>query len=268
MLLDKSRKIVLLISLLLLISCSQKQESSREYGVFLGVEDTSEIKGYDLVIVDAYYLEKEDVKTLHKNNKEVYTYLNIGTLENFRDCYKDFKDSSFDVYEDWPEEYWMDVSNDKWNDYIQSKALKYKNMGLDGFFIDNTDVYAYYNSDEIYRGLLRIIHDLNMLELPIIINGGDIFVRKATASNSLTIYAVNQETVFSSIDFKNKTLGENNEKNRNYYMNYLDFCKENNLTVFLLEYTKDKKIIDDIKTYCAKNNFKYYISPNIELTGE
>ncbi len=265
-----TRKITLLIVtfLLFLTSCYQKQEIANEYGVFLGVEDTSEIKGYDLLIIDAYYLKKEDIKTLHENNKEVYTYLNIGTIEKFRDSYDDFKEFSFDIYEDWPEEYWMDVSNDKWRDYIRSKAIKYKEMGIDGFFIDNTDVYSLYRNQSIYNSLVNIIDDLNTLNLPIVINGGDVFVKKGIESKSIRIDAVNQETVFSSIDFENKTTGKSNDTDREYYQEYLEFCRENNLSVFLLEYTEDKKIINDIKKYCDEMNFRYYISPNVELIGE
>lgn len=37
------------------------------------------------------------------------------------------------------------------------------------------------------------------------------------------------------------------------------------MRVYLLEYTKDKKLISKIKKYCNNNKFKYYISDSIEL---
>lgn len=37
------------------------------------------------------------------------------------------------------------------------------------------------------------------------------------------------------------------------------------MEVYLLEYTKDKKLIRKIKQYCRKNKFHYYISDSIEL---
>ena len=42
-------------------------------------------------------------------------------------------------------------------------------------------------------------------------------------------------------------------------------CKKDRMEVYLLEYTKDKKLIRQIKQYCRKNKFHYYISDSIEL---
>ncbi len=240
----------------------------KDYGVFLGLEDVSGIKGYKIAVVDAYYLDKAKIKALHKNNYKVYTYLNIGTLENFRDCYDDFKDLAFDNYDDWPEEYWMDVSLASWNEYLQEKARKYTDMGVDGFFLDNTDVYAEYPRDDIYNGLITIINGLNENGLPLVINGGDVFVRKGINARELNIDGVNQETVFSAINFENNTLGKSNEEEEEYYKEYVSFCRDKCLKVFLLEYTTDDEIKEDIKDYCEENNFMYYISSTIELTGE
>ncbi len=238
------------------------------YGVFLGLEDVSGIKGYKIAVVDAYYLDKAKIKALHKNNFKVYTYLNIGTLENFRDAYDDFKDYAFDNYEDWPEEYWMDVSLPSWNEYLQEKARKYTAMGVDGFFLDNTDVYAEYPRDEIYDGLITIINGLNENELPLVINGGDVFVKKGINAGELKIDGVNQETIFSAINFDNNTLGKSTEEDEAYYKEYVSFCRDKCLKVFLLEYTTDDEIKEEIKNYCEENNFMYYISSTIELTGE
>ena len=35
--------------------------------------------------------------------------------------------------------------------------------------------------------------------------------------------------------------------------------------VLLIEYTKDQKVVKDIKDYCLKNKFSYYISNNVAL---
>ncbi len=244
------------------------EKSNKTYGVFIGMEDPSEIKGYQLMVVDAYYLDKKDIEVLHENNEKVYTYLDIGTIENFRDYYDDFKKHALKVYDDWPEEYWIDVSKKDWQEYLLQIATKYKEMGIDGFFLDNTDVYALYPSNEIYDGLSTIITDLNTLNLDIMINGGDVFVKKAVHNKDITINAINQETVFSKINFKNKRLLRNNQEDEDYYKEYLLFARDHNIDVYLLEYTKNEEIIADIKDYCDNNNFLYYISNSIELNDE
>ncbi len=253
----------LIIVIILLLNVFACTENIKEYGVFIGSNKVEDIKNYNLIVIDAYYLDKEEIKELHQTNKKIYTYLNIGTIENFRKYYSEFKDDAFDIYEDWPEERWMDVSKSNWQDFILNKAKEYKALGVDGFFIDNTDVYSMYPSDQIYHGLVTILNELNTLGLDLMINGGDVFVRKAV--DDIHIDAVNQETIFSKINFETHTLERNNKEDEAYYKEYVEYIKDHNIKVYLLEYTKKEEMIIEIENYCKKHDFLYYISPSIEL---
>ena len=77
--------------------------------------------------------------------------------------------------------------------------------------------------------------------------------------------AVNQECVWSSIQFKTGSFGKQTKAARGYFTDYVKKCKKDGMKVYLLEYTKDKKLIRQIKEYCRKNKFHYYISDSIEL---
>ena len=115
-----------------------------KYGIFLGVEkeNLKKIKDYYLIVIDADNLDKDDIKSLKKQgNKKIFSYINIGSVEEFREYYNDFKNSTLEVYENWEDEKWVDVTNKKWKKHIAnlSKELKFK--GIDGFFVDNMDVY-------------------------------------------------------------------------------------------------------------------------------
>ena len=59
----------------------------KDYGVFLSADASSleRFKKYDLIVIDAQYFTKKDIEVLHENGTEVYTYLNIGSIENFRE---------------------------------------------------------------------------------------------------------------------------------------------------------------------------------------
>ena len=50
------------------VNLVKKNIKLEKYGVFLGVEkeDFKKIKNYDLIVVDADYLSKDDIKTLKK----------------------------------------------------------------------------------------------------------------------------------------------------------------------------------------------------------
>ncbi len=250
--------------LVLLVSCKQ-EVANLEYGVFIGLNDPSNIKGYDLIIIDADHLEKEKIDRLKQNNNQVYSYLSIGTLEEYRDCFDEFKQYSFEVYDDWPDEYWMDVSKKEWQDYLISKSEEYKEKGIDGLFLDNTDVYGVHTNEEIYDGLVDIFSKINKLDLKIMVNGGDVFVRKAVEAQDIKIDAINQETVFTAIDFENNTLGKREKEDGYYYKDYLNFARENGIEVYLLEYGSDEEIAKEIRDYCKRNGFKFFISKDINL---
>ena len=124
---------------------SKVSKKKKEYGVFLSI-DASEMKklyGYKEVVIDAQYFSKRDIQALHKKGVKVYTYLNVGSIENFRKYYKDYEHLAIGDYENWDEEKWVDVSSPEWQKFIKGLSGKLLKKGVDGFFIDNCDVYDY-----------------------------------------------------------------------------------------------------------------------------
>ena len=137
---------------------------------------------------------------------------------------------------------------------------------MDGFFIDNCDVYCYAKTKKNFVGLVKILRNIKSLKKEVIINGGDVFVKKyksqyGTMKSIMT--AVNQESVWSRILFNKSTFGKQPKDVHKYFSNYVKLCKKDGMRVYLLEYTKDKKLISKIKKYCNNNKFKYYISDSI-----
>ena len=61
----------------------------KDYGVFLNVTDLplERFRKYETIVIDAQYFTKKDIELLHQNGITVYTYLNIGSVENFREYY-------------------------------------------------------------------------------------------------------------------------------------------------------------------------------------
>lgn len=249
---------------------AKNQKEKKEYGVFLSI-DSSQIKklyGYRLVVIDAQYFSAKDICTLHKKGVKVYTYLNVGSIENFRYYYKKYEYLAIGNYENWEEEKWVDVSNKDWQKFMGKLSKKLLKKGVDGFFIDNCDVYDYAKTKKNFKGLAKILKNIKRLGKGVMINGGDVFVTKysktyGSAKDIMT--AVNQESVWSSIRFETGTFGKQPEDVRKYFSDYVQKCKKDRMEVYLLEYTKDKKLIRKIKQYCRKNKFHYYISDSIEL---
>ena len=102
----------------------------------------------------------------------------------------------------------------------------------------------------------------------VIINGGDTYVteyRNRYGAVDPIMTGVNQESVWSGINFDKGTFYEQTRGTRDYYCKYLKACKADGMEVYLLEYTTDKKLISKIKKYCKEQKFHFYIANSLEL---
>lgn len=253
-----------------LICISYEKNDNKEYGVFLSSsDDLSPYENYDTVVIDAQYYSREEIDDFKSKGHTVYSYLNVGSIETFRDYYDEYKNLSLGNYENWDEEYWIDVSNKKWQDFLIHKLVPYLlEKDIDGFFVDNCDVYYNYQQDHILDGLTVIMQFLISTGKPVIINGGDSYL-DAYCSNrgqwSDVITGINQESVFSKILWDEDEFTAATGEDREYFQNYIERYAEKGADIYLLEYTCDGGLIKEIQKYCQKNGFKYYVSDSIEL---
>ena len=273
----KQTKVLALIFVIVLISgyflikdSNTSTFEKNDYGVFLNADASSlkQLKNYDLIVIDAQYFTKSDIELLHQNGTKVYTYLNIGSIENFREYYTTYEKLTIGRYEHWDEEKWVDVADPDWQKFIEQLSQELFEKGVDGFFIDNCDVYYYAPRESIFEGLTAILQDIMTFDKAVIINGGDTYVteyseRYGAIDHIMT--GVNQESVWSAIDFDKGTFYEQTKETRDYYCNYLEACQADGMDVYLLKYTTDKKLIQKIKKYCNEHDFHFYVSNSLEL---
>ncbi len=249
---------------------AKNYDYDERYGVFIGIgrKDIDKLKDYQTVVIDAEHFTKEDIKKLKKAGKTVYTYLSIGSLEDYRSYYKAYKHLALSKYDGWEGEEWVNVSDKSWQKLMLKRAKEFKNKGVDGFFIDNADVYYEHKEPRIYKGLVKILTDIRKMNTKLIINGGDVFVSKYLKENkSLKKIAdgVNQEGVFTTL-VENKKKGEEITE---YYLKYLKKLSKKGIHIYLTEYiledNKEDGLEDKIADYCEKHSWDYYISENLEL---
>ncbi len=270
-----NKKVVYVITITLIVlfglaACHNRNDNP-EYVVLIG-EDNESLDSFpcaDILVIDGEYFTKEHVAYLkNKGVKTIYSYLNIGSIESFRDCYEDYSKYTLGEYENWPDEEWIDVSQEEWRNYIISKGNELSDKGFDGFFIDNIDVYYMFQTKEIYDGIVDILTQLKSGNMDVIINGGDIFVQEYIASGeqSKRIFdGVNQEEVYTSYDFEEKGFGINNKEDREYYRNYLEELLNQGYVVYVLEYADKKEIQNKAIKYASDNGFIAYVTDNIDL---
>ena len=242
----------------------------KDYGVFLSLDasDMDRITEYQTVVIDAQYFSKKDIAYLKKQGCTVYSYINIGAIENFREYYDEYSNLTLGEYENWEEEKWVDVSSTVWQNFLVSLEEELLDKSIDGFFVDNCDVYYVYHTDDVFEGLTTILEHLMEYGKPVIINGGDTYVmeyetREGSIQRIMT--GVNQECVFSRINFKKGSFSAQKKIDREYFQDYIETCDRQGCDVYLIEYTTDRKLKRKIKKYCKKKGFHYYISDSIEL---
>ena len=248
----------------------KNRRRQKDYGVFLSLDasDMDRITEYQTVVIDAQYFSKKDIAYLKKQGCTVYSYINIGAIENFREYYDEYSNLTLGEYENWEEEQWVDVSSTVWQNFLVSLEEELLDKSIDGFFVDNCDVYYVYHTDDGFEGLTTILEHLMEYGKPVIINGGDTYVmeyetREGSIQRIMT--GVNQECVFSRINFKKDSFSAQKKTDREYFQDYIETCDRQGCDVYLIEYTTDRKLKRKIKKYCKKKGFHYYISDSIEL---
>lgn len=271
--------ILIILTCVLIVGCTVTNEYKMEnsdYGVFIGADKDvlntilDDSGNYEIAVIEGQEFSADEISGFEVSGRRIYSYLNIGSLETFRPYYTDFEDDILGEYENWPDEYWIDVSDKRWQDYIaETLAEELYKKGIDGFFVDNCDVYYHYQTDEIYDGLVNIMEQLNKYDVDIIINGGNDFVlRLILDGKSGLIDGVNQEGVFSSItDYDNDVFAKQDKDETEYFVQYLNMAQKAGLDVYLLEYTTDSGLAKEVETYCGREGFRYYISCSVGLDG-
>lgn len=261
--------IALCVCIIALTSCTKK-ESNDQYGVYIGAEP-EELNGRslaDTIVIDAQYFDKDDITELKSSGHTVYTYINIGSIENFRDYYEEYEYLTLDTYENWEDEKWIDVSDPSWQDFISKKADELISKGVDGFFVDNCDVYYQYRTQEIFEGVSLILNELKEKNTYVLINGGDTFVREyldrfGNLDNILD--GVNQESVVTCIDWENDKFSVNEKEKKEYFLEYLQIVMNDGKDAYVIEYTTDKGIEKEAVSLAGSKGYTVYVAHSLDL---
>jgi endo-alpha-1,4-polygalactosaminidase (GH114 family) len=271
--------IILIVSVILLtVGCStdsignttENSTSKHSYGVFLSIEnDLDRLDDYETVVIDAQYFSKEEIEAFRSKGHTVISYINIGSLENFRPYYDDYKDLKLGDYENWEEEIWINVADPKWQEFITEQMIpELTGKGIDGFFVDNCDVYYHFPALDVQNGLTFMMRSMISTGKKVIINGGDCYLDAYCENGGSwndVITGINQETVFSKIIWNTNRFGTADPEDNEYFKDYIERYASMGADIYLLEYTQDKNLINKIDDYCKSNGFVYYVSDSIEL---
>ena len=267
---------------LLLVGCKKKQEtvpevvSFADYGAFLGRSDNdiSNFKGYKYISIELDEFTHTNIERIDERGQNIFAYLNVGSLENYRDYYEDYESYTFKDYDNWPDERWMDVRDYSWQDLMVELATRFKQDGAYGVYLDNVDVYSIAKEEGMDyaafgEAIKSIISRINEAGVKVMVNGGaEYFDDMNDQGDNVfdSVWAYHQEEVFSLIkDYDKNTFGEQTKEDKEYYQEISAMMKDKGKEVFYLEYTTDVSLKEVVKNYCDSKQYHYYISSNVDL---
>lgn len=95
---------------------------------------------FDLVVVDGEDVSRAEVRKLRRHGTIVLGYVSVGTIENYRWWYRAASPYRLELWGDWGEWY-ADVARPGFRNLIAGRvAPRMLRKGLQGLFLDNTDM--------------------------------------------------------------------------------------------------------------------------------
>ena len=275
-------KLLLLVFPFLICGCRYKgipapEVKCDDYGAFLGRSDNdvTHFSEYSFVSLELDQFGDSNINRLNDKGVHFLAYLNVGSLETYRDYYDDYESCTFKDYDNWPDERWIDVTNASWQNFVVNTLAKgFKERNAFGVYLDNVDVYSIAKEDGLNftaygTALKNIIKGISDLGLFVMVNGGAEFLDDMNENNDNVfddIWAYHQEEVFSRIlDYEHGGFGTQSQEDKEYYQEISSKMKEKGKEVFYLEYTTDANLKTEIENYCKDNSYHYYISNNVDL---
>lgn len=226
--------------------------------------------GSGIIVIEPDDHTDEQIKKIKKKGYKVLAYLSVGTIEKERPWYNVFKKYKLKQLKDWPKEFYVNVKKKAWRDFLVSRARMLKGRGFDGWWLDNIDVYSEYKGNAMFTAIVAVFQRIKALNGYVMINGGsewldDAFDKGISVRKYINGYT--QEEVFSRIlDYSGKgKFGKQKKEDGKYYRTMLKKAIKNKVDGFCLEYTRDKEVKGNIKTWCKDNNVGYYISGDVNL---
>ena len=219
------------------------------YKVYLGLNGD----GYKTIIkqkpsiavIEFSEFTDAQIKKLLDQKIKLIAYLNVGAIEKTRGYYKLYKQYAIGNYSDWDEK-WMDLSKEKWQEFLVFQAKVLKKRGATGLYIDNLDVVEEYKNKKLYEPARKILKTIRKeTGLYLIVNGADYF------------------TLIKNID-KDKC-GSQTKSECERLKKYCVAVKKSGIEVFLLEYKPSAANKVKISKFCKKYGLHACNAKNVNL---
>ena len=227
-------------------------------------------KGSTIIVIEPEDYTSNEVKAIKAKGYKVLGYISIGTIEKERSWYKTYAKYKLKRLEDWPNEFYADMTKTAWRQFLVKRAKAIKAKGCDGWWCDNLDVYEYNKSSKMFVACKAVLKQIRSIGGYVMVNGGAEWIDTALDKKikiSELINGYTQEEVFSRIiNYSGKgKFGKQTSDDSKFYQSLIKRVIKAKVGAFLLEYTRDETIKKKIIDFCKANKASYYISGDVNL---
>lgn len=142
-----------------------------------------------LIAIEPEDYSAAEISALKKSGARVLAYLSIGSVSDERPYYKQLKPYTLRKLDDWPHERYLDLRQPAVREWLQNRARELKRKGVDGFWLDNIDIYEEYRSTEMFKALVSMLHAIKAIGGYVMVNGGMIFLTDMLVPHKVQIGA-------------------------------------------------------------------------------
>lgn len=236
-------------------------------------QEPKDVKAGMLLAIEPEDYTKAEIAALKDAGATVIGYLSVGSVSDERNCDKEMlKSYALDPLPNWPHEKYLDVRRTAAREFLVKRAKEIKEMGIDGWWLDNLDVYEEYKSDAMFNAIMTVLTSIKALGGYVMVNGGMKYLQKAMNADSGhvgigNIDGVTQEEVFSLITNYSGSgvFGTQSSKESSEYQSHMKRVIRHKMQAFLLEYTKDNTLKFKISAFCTTTGAIACISGDVNL---
>ena len=237
------------------------------FGVVYSDLKVSDVEGYDLLIVEPYFFDREKVQEIQNKGTKLIAYISLGEVNESRDYFETFKSVGFRGINKNHGSYYIDLSSKKVHDVFLTQVISsYMELGFDGLFLDTIDAVSPYSERKDQQAnMINLIHSIReSIPNKVIIQNAGFFLLPDTKDY---IDAVAIENVATGFNFQ-----------LDQYIIYDDsFIEErialvdslsttNNIPFYIIDFAEDKESELFIRNKLKDLNYPLFIS-NIGFEG-
>lgn len=241
------------------------------FGIYLGDDPDMlfRLSVFKKVVIRPEFFDSTEIAQLTHTDTKVFAYVSAATIKKHTSVYKKFKSIRLQVVPHTSEEYFVDITQKKWKNYLINTQLKQAiEKGISGIYMAHVDVYPKTGNQAdtatVLFSILKRTHSAYpeyplIVENPLDVFQSDVFQSKPYKKK---ISGISQKAVFYKPKYSAKDSGQDtyipqNKKKRTEILEQLDAFTKTGKNIYTIDFTDSQKQ----KHQAVQKSKKHHFTP-------